>query len=117
INEGQKFSDIVTGRFRNMIAEWEKGNLDAAIENGESGNQLKTRLEDFIQYLCQTEEKLILINSHGRSMKMMLTLMTKAPFSEMDNFHHHNTGLYILNCEDGNFTIETANDITHLEVE
>ena len=98
-----------------MISEWSKGNLDACIENGESGTLLKSRLQSFITDLYNREEELILISSHGRSMKMLLALMTHTPISEMEKFHHHNTGLYVLQCKNQNCEIEIENDIRHLE--
>jgi len=44
----------------------------------------------------------------------MMCLVTKQHLREMENYHHHNTGLYKTHWRNGAFEVELKNDIQHL---
>ena len=60
------------------------------------------------------EEKNILICMHGRAIRIFLTLILNYELKCMDQFEHHNLGLYILNFTGTMFNIEEHNNIDHL---
>ena len=114
-NEGQKMSEETKQRFIKMITEWANGNLDYSIPGGESGLSLVTRIDSFIADLKQRPEKYILINTHGRALKMLVTRMLQQDISMMEKYNHHNTGLYLFEQIDDKFKLIKKNNIDHLK--
>lgn len=113
-NEGKPINDEVINRFNKMVEEWSNGNLEYSIPGGESGLSLKNRMDDFIRFLKHRSEKNILICTHGRALKMLITQLLNKPINEMEEFHHHNTGLYLIEQKNNNFNLLLENDISHL---
>ena len=113
-NEGKPIDDKVIDRFNIMVEEWSKGNLEYSIPGGESGASLKNRMIDFIRFIKSRPEKTILVCTHGRALKMLITQFLNKPINEMEEFHHHNTGLYLIEQKADNFNLLMENDISHL---
>ncbi len=113
-NEGQPMGEETKQRFKKMIQEWAKGNLDYCIPGGETGLSLVTRIDSFITDLKQRPEKYILINTHGRALKMLVTRMLQQDISMMEKYKHHNTGLYLFEQENDKFNLIKENNIDHL---
>jgi probable phosphoglycerate mutase len=68
----------------------------------------------FIDHLKTRPEKLLLVCSHGRAMRCMVTLFRKMDLKHMEQFHHSNTGLYVVHYRNGDFVFELENDVRHL---
>jgi len=115
-NEGQPMGEDTKRRFKRMISEWANGNLDYSIPGGETGLSLVTRIDSFIKDLKQRKEKNILINTHGRALKMMITRLLEQDISMMEKYNHHNTGLYLFEQEGDKFKLLKENDIEHLNI-
>ncbi|MCS6821620.1 MAG: histidine phosphatase family protein [Microscillaceae bacterium] len=116
INEGLPISPERDAFFQYMIAEWKKGNLNIGIEGGETPLQVQARQQHFIDLILQRpEERTILICTHGRALRILLATLLNYPLSEMDTFEHTNTCLYKLHYTGSMFTVELANDTTHLQ--
>lgn len=115
IYEGKEQStNIITG-FNSITQQWAEGALDVRIEEGESPNQVKARQEQALDYiLSKEEEHTVLICMHGRAMRILLCILTNKPLSEMDDFPHMNTALYLVSYHNGLFTIEDHYNINHL---
>ncbi|HHH52305.1 MAG TPA: histidine phosphatase family protein, partial [Bacteroidetes bacterium] len=113
-NEGQPMGEDTKLRFKKMISEWSKGNLDYSIPGGETGLSLVTRIDSFINDLKQRPEQYILVNTHGRALKMMITRLLQEDISMMEKYKHHNTGLYLFEQRDDKFTLLKENNIEHL---
>ena len=60
------------------------------------------------------EEKTILISSHGRAIRILLTWIMGYELKEMDIFDHQNLCLYQLSYENNVFNIDKSNNIEHL---
>jgi phosphoserine phosphatase len=97
-----------------MINEWNAGNLDAKIPNGESPKEMQTRQQLALHTIMQSPETEILICMHGRAMKSFLCLMLNVPLTQMEKFQHSNLCLYQLQFSEQKFTLVTANDTAHL---
>lgn len=115
VNEGQPIDVKVIDRFKKMTREWSKGNLDYSIQGGETGTSLKNRMVDFIKFIKNRGEKNILVCTHGRALKMLITQFLNKPINEMEQFHHHNTGLYLIEQKANKFNLLKQNDISHLK--
>ena len=101
--------------YKYMLGQWKEGNLDYAIEGGESPNKVAIRMRRGIDKLIRAEGQTLLVCMHGRAMRIFLSLILNYDLRYMDNFPHTNLCLYILQqLGDGTFRLEKANDQKHL---
>jgi len=115
IYEGKEQSAEVLNGFNSITAKWSEGIIDLQIEGGESPLEVQERQQQAFDYiLAQETERKVLICMHGRAMRILLCLLTDTPLSQMDNFPHMNTALYVLSYANGNFEIEDYYNINHL---
>lgn len=117
IYEGQEQTpEILTG-FEALIEKWKSGMLDFAVEGGESPNQLIQRQKEAMDYILnQNDHKTILICMHGRAMRLLLTWLSGLDASEMDQFPHTNTALYVLKYGNQSFVIDDFYNVDHLKL-
>ena len=116
IHEGQPQSHDQNARYFKMIAEWRSGNLDASIEEGESARQLLTRIERFVGWVKSRPERRVLVATHGRAIRCLITCLKGLPPTAMEEMEHSNTGLYVAHLQaDGSWTFELENDTSHLD--
>lgn len=98
-----------------MIGQWQAGNLEYRVAMGENPLELQDRQKPVLEHLLtRPDQSIILICMHGRAMKSLLCLMLDKPLSEMEDFQHHNLCLYVLEYENGLFSIVKNNDQLHL---
>lgn len=115
IYEGQEQSDKLLTGFNSITSKWSEGDLDLSVEGGETPIQVQARQKEAIDYIVSKEEdRTMLICMHGRAMRILLCLLTNKPLSEMDDFPHMNTALYIVSYDNGVFHIEDHYNINHL---
>ena len=91
IHEGQHQSPEQNERYQKMIAEWQSGNLDASIEEGESARQLLERIERFIAWVKTRPERRILVATHGRAIRGLITSLKGLPPNSMEDTVHSNS--------------------------
>jgi phosphoserine phosphatase len=114
INEGKVLDAEIMERFRIMIQEWKNGNHDYCIPGGESANELKNRIENFVRDIKRRKEKNILINTHGRALRMLVTRLLDEPVEAMEKYEHNNTGMYLFEYDGDLITLIKENDTSHL---
>ena len=121
INWGIKEGKVPTSEEHSYYAEitdgWKAGKLDVAIEGGESPMMVQERQKEALRHILAYEhEELILICMHGRAIRIFLCLMLDRDLRYMDEYPHHNLGLYVLTYDYGDrkFTLERTNDTSHL---
>lgn len=114
-HEGFPSTPAMKAEFDRLIEAWEAGDYHAKIAGGESAIELGARLEDFVQDLKKRPEEKILICSHGRAMRCLMTVLKEDPLDAMKNYHHANTGLYLVDYRPEVFEFRLQNDISHLE--
>ncbi|MEO9474074.1 MAG: histidine phosphatase family protein [Cyclobacteriaceae bacterium] len=112
--EGQAFTPETSTIYQETTRRWTEGELDLKIEGGESPKEVVERQKKAMDYILRQEGETILICTHGRAMRILLTWLLKYPLWHMDNFEHTNTGLYVLNYTGELFSVETFNDTSHL---
>lgn len=115
IHEGKKATKESAKEYKTLIAAWKEGNLDAKIEGGESLAQMVTRLNHFLDEIKKTDFKRALICSHGRTLRCLMCLINNDDLKEMENYHHLNTSLYVVELTDEVFKIIVRTDVSHLE--
>ncbi|MCB0619832.1 MAG: histidine phosphatase family protein [Saprospiraceae bacterium] len=116
-HEGKKSTPPLLAAYRQTVAEWQAGNLDARLDQGESAAEMAVRLERFIAHLVERPEKKLLVCSHGRAMRCLICLLKGQPLQEMESYHHANTGLYLVRYHQREFEFVRENDTEHLVVE
>lgn len=116
IYEGQEQSDNILSGFQDLVLAWKDNQLDQAVDQGESPNQLVLRQKEAIDYILgKPEEENILICMHGRALRIMLCHLTDVPVCQMDDFPHTNTALYVLVYQDGKFRVLEYYNTKHLD--
>lgn len=116
IYEGREQTPELIEGFNALTNGWCKGELDTKIENGETPNQVKTRLEEALDYVLERhEEQRVLICMHGRAIRLLLCLLTGQELSKMDEFPHTNTALYKVQFENSQFEIVDFYNTSHLD--
>ena len=116
IYEGQEQSDNILSGFQDLVLAWKDNQLDQAVDQGESPNQLVLRQKEAIDYILgKPEEENILICMHGRALRIMLCHLTDVPVCQMDDFPHTNTAVYVLVYQDGKFRVLEYYNTKHLD--
>ncbi|MDR2283381.1 MAG: histidine phosphatase family protein [Sphingobacterium sp.] len=116
VYEGQEQDETIMKGFEELVQAWRNDELDVRVENGESPNELVVRQRQAIDYmLTKTDEKKVLVCMHGRALRIMLCHLTNVPVRQMDDFPHTNTALYVVDYEDGLFSISDYYNTEHLK--
>lgn len=103
-----------TALYHAMIARWQQGNLDASLPGGETARQLAERVHRFVHWVKNRPEQRILVATHGRTLRCLVTALKGIGPADMEGTPHANTGLYVVRHHEGQFHFELENDISHL---
>lgn len=115
IHEGVPVDQQGAAYYANMVKRWQEGDIDMAIEGGESPRQVAARMQKALKHiLAQKDEEQVLICMHGRAMRVMLAVMLNYPLKSMDLFEHTNLCLYQLAYTGSSFQVEKFNETSHL---
>ncbi len=115
IYEGKEQSPEIMAGFTDLVERWRLGELDRAVEGGETPQQLAVRQREALEYiLSRPDEKTVLICMHGRAMRVFLCLLIEQDIASMDEFPHTNTALYKVHYDGERFSIVDAYNIEHL---
>ncbi len=93
--EGKPHTKESLGQYKSLVDAWSKHNYDASLQGGESANELFARMKRFRQKLEGLPRKKVLICSHGRAIRAMLSVLKGEEASEMEKYKHANTGVFI----------------------
>ncbi len=102
--------------FHELMANWKQGNIDAAMPAGESARELGERVERFLHWLRSRKERRILVATHGRTLRALISQLRGNLLSEMDGVAHLNTGCYVVHFQEDGVVFELENDVSHLEL-
>lgn len=115
IHEGVPVDQQGAAYYANMVKRWQEGDIDMAIEGGESPRQVAARMQKALKHiLAQKDEEQVLICMHGRAMRVMLAVILNYPLKSMDLFEHTNLCLYQLAYTGSSFQVEKFNETSHL---
>ena len=115
VHEGKPYEPWMGDAYATMLKNWSEGNLDASLQEGESAQQLLDRLGHFLEHIKTIGEDYILVCSHGRAMRAMLTLLKDEHPREMEKYKHHNTALWKTTFDGQRFLVFAENDTQHLD--
>ena len=115
--EGIAFSELDNGYFERVIKLWQAGETNIPIGKGESPDEVALRQKDAIDLIfSRSEEKKVLVCMHGRAMRILLCQLFNKPLKEMDDFPHHNVGVYhLVLSNDGKLEMLLENCMKHLD--
>lgn len=116
IHEGKSYDPVLIDSYKQLVEQWKTGNFEATVEGGESAQTLGDRCNLFLDQIAKHTGKQLLICTHGRTLRCLMSQVEGKALSTMENYQHHNTGLYLVkhSAEKG-FEILKRNDIQHLE--
>ena len=113
VHEGKSGNLQMKEAYNSMIREWQSGNYDARLENAESAQELLIRCTKFVDYIKTLNHSKVLICSHGRTLRCLMCIMKNQHLREMENYSHHNTGLFLGHYDLERFKFVLENDISH----
>lgn len=119
IHEGKSPSPEQREDFLHTARRWGEGDLHAKVENGESPIEAWDRSKDFFQEIRQKyPSHTLLMCSHGRQLRVILSQLIDQDLSKMENYSHQNTSLAIVELPvEGPGVLKLHNDLSHLEPE
>lgn len=114
-DDGVYAPEDAKSKFKQITTNWRNGTYTSAMPGGESPLEVKSRQQaDWQHIIAKEDEKTILVCMHGRAIRILLTWLLDLPLKEMDNFHHENFCLYLLNFDGNKYTKEKHCDVSHL---
>lgn len=103
--------------YRMLLQAWQSGMYNTKPPGGESPMEVAARQRIAIEYFNLAAAEDILICMHGRAMRLLLCVLLKREFREMENFEHSNLSLYLLQKEqNGQWVLLKNNDTAHLSL-
>lgn len=119
VHEGKQPSADQREDFLHTVRKWNDGHLEAKVEGGESPLEAWARAEEFFDQIRQGYQgKMLLMCSHGRHLRVLLSQLVDGDLQKMEEYSHRNTSLSIIELPaEGNATLITTNNLEHLEEE
>ena len=109
--QGEK-DDII--EYKRLINSWINGNLNEKFSDGESPLDVLKRINVAIKKIIKDNFNDILICTHGRALRILLSWIINNDLTQMNIYKHSNLGLYLLRYKNGKFKIIKKNDRSHL---
>ncbi len=114
VHEGKLPTEATNAVFRQVISDWQNGQLTSCMQEGESAADLVARLEVFINWLHTRPAERLLVVTHGRTMRCLCAMLKGLGPENMETQMHTNTGLYLIRLHEGQFIFDKENDTEHL---
>jgi len=114
VHEGKSSTPEMKAAYAEMIRQWGLSNFEARLEEGESAQELADRISSFLGRLKKMPQKKVLVCSHGRALRCLMTLVKGQHLKEMESYKHSNTGLFLVDQEGSEFKVILENDTRHL---
>ncbi|MDX2246592.1 MAG: histidine phosphatase family protein [Bacteroidia bacterium] len=117
VHEGKKPSPEQNRSFRQILQKWAEGDFAERVPEGESPIEAWDRAVPLFDLLREEYMgKTLLLCSHGRQLRVILSNLLGEGMIHMEKYNHHNTALSIVKIEkSGKAELTLLNDITHLE--
>jgi phosphoserine phosphatase len=96
--------------FQHALAAWSNGDYYQSVPKGESAMDVAIRLQRVMPQILSHGDDNVLVCTHGRTMRMLLCLLTSTSLSQQEEFLHKNTSVYAINSG----VIEQYNNLSHL---
>lgn len=116
--EGVPVSEATKQTFTSIYAEWESGNFDARVPEGESVLEVQARaLRAYRRILEAQRGGTVLVVAHGRLLRVLLaSILPEFGLERMHDIHHANTSVNrVLVDDDGCVCADLLNCTAHLD--
>lgn len=113
-HEGRTSEPWMIEAYNRMIASWGEGDLDARLHNGESAAQLIARVDTFLDTIESMPEQQLLVCTHGRTLRCIITRLKGLPPAAMEQVAHANTGVFHVEWKRHDIIFHLENDLRHL---
>ena len=118
VHEGRVATEVSRAEYAELMASWERGDLDAHLEGGESASEMAARLREAWDALCREPYPTVLACLHGRALRCLACIVDGAPVARMNDYGHSNGGYYVVvRGAAGSWRLTERNVTTHLEPE
>lgn len=114
VMEGKTSTPESRLEYKQLITEWDSGNHDARMPQGESLTELTKRLMIFQEWLYDQNHQNILVCTHGRTLRCLTCILEHKPLTEMRDMQHSNTGLFLFDVKKKPAILVKKNDTNHL---
>ncbi|OHX68139.1 histidine phosphatase family protein [Flammeovirga pacifica] len=113
--EGRPLTPQDNLNHKKLLNEWNSGNYHYKLADAESPFEVAQRQRLAMHYILSNQsEDNVLICTHGRAMKILVSTLMDEPLKDMDQYEHSNLALYHLAYSNKKFRIIQANDTRHL---
>lgn len=115
--EGQFATHEQKEIYKNLIQQWQQGNVHAKVEDGESAVSVQNRVKKAIKKIHYNHSKgNILICTHGRLLRILLCTLFNYDLGKMDLFFSHaNTCVNHVIYTGNAYICMSINDTKHLQ--
>jgi len=114
VHEGKSFAQDLAESYKNLISHWQAGNYAASVEGGESAERLSERCSTFLDQVIHVQGQQILVCTHGRTLRCLMSIVNGESLAQMETYTHHNTGLFLVKHGAQGFELLKQNDTEHL---
>lgn len=118
VKEGRRLTPEDDEQHFAMLKAWKSGDYSVKVPQGESPQEVVDRQKiAWAHIMEQSDENPILVCMHGRAMRILLCYLLDVPMSQMDDFEHTNTCLYLLRYDEATakYTAIEQNNTKHLD--
>ena len=100
-----------------ICGKWAEGEVGLKAMDGESPLDVVERQRPVIEEMKKANCEKLLVCMHGRAIRIILCELLGKDLHLMDDFGHHNLGLYVLSFDGDTFSLDVHNSIDHLKVD
>jgi probable phosphoglycerate mutase len=117
VYEGVPSSDRLQDMLDEMHARWDGGDFDYCVEEGESIRDVQERgLRAVERIVREHPGQTVLIVTHGRLLRVVLSSILEIGLEHMDDIDHANTGVNVVTYRQGSYASSLLNCTAHLDV-
>lgn len=98
-----------------ICGKWADGEVGLKAMDGESPLDVLARQRPVIEKIKNAPYDKVLVCMHGRAIRILLCELLGKELKQMDDYKHHNLGLYVVSFDGNQFELEVYNSTEHLE--
>ncbi|MEX0822321.1 MAG: histidine phosphatase family protein [Rhodothermales bacterium] len=115
VYEGEKPSDRLRQMLDRMYAEWDRGNFEHRVEEGESIYDVQERSVAAVDHIVANQRgSTVLVVAHGRLLRVLLASILDVGLERMNEFDHANTCVNVVTYRDRRYESSLLNCTAHL---
>lgn len=114
--EGEPTTDDVLASFDEVKARWRNGDVEHAVDGGESALDVQRRaLQAMDRMMADYAGGTVLVVTHGRFLRVLIATLLEYGLTRMNEIEHSNTAVNRVVCQGGSYEAELLNCTAHLD--